>query len=743
MRFAALWVVLIAIALAFGFIWGRHSGLAEGEGILEACEDSSVTTLVPQRSQPQRQPPTTLPLLESAHLGVLPTTRTMLRAAPLADPMAAPPQAPAPRDANGVLTGVVLWADKSPLAGAIVVAEPDEPWNLMVTRDRPIDGTVYRPDPTLSVLNSRRKEGWLAANRIETTTDDDGRFRFEGLDARREHWVSAYAEGAEIDGGGGRFTQSACGKDVALTAVPVAAVTFKLRLPDGSEPDAAIVDDRPAEGTEDACKRNWFRVSPAVALKTGKRSVCIWSEVGAEEFASGAIVVDVTDGGPIEPIEVRLEPRLAITGRLVVPPGELLDGNSVMIMKYADSGPPDDDRMRAEAQSVAIRKSTGAFTLRPVGPGRYAVMVDDAFGVTRQRTVVDVVDRSVDVEIVLTPAPASSYIRIKVLANDGSTVTDASVRDRETSTEAVLQADGSYVLARHLALDLSSCRRIAGSRFLRVASATLGTAVVEYAPETDQEVVVRLAAPANLRLELVGRCADEETQYGCYLSGAWHQESLESADAARAEFVSGGLQPGDYFISVVRRRGDCTLQLSEPLRIVPGDNRHKVSLPESLTLIVDLSDLTDGTRVRVERFVGKGDSVRCQVNDSSVGDSSRTYRGLIAGRYTATAVDADGETLPMEFEMGGDTSVRLRKGKADSVRIIDPGEALAGHGIVSGDILYGFGDIEWQANPGSAIEAFKAFQGSLDLRVRRNGRDLRIPVAASAVAPARWTPCIR
>jgi len=143
-------------------------------------------------------------------------------------------------DGAGSFRGVVRDTSGAPVAGAVVLASPVRPrrdaYELGASTSeigRAWDGHLpiesYYVEPMTRVLEERRLTR-------TATTDDEGRFVLEGLPAGR-HSLNPFAEGFQ-----GERLEANTGAEVELWLVPIASFEIEPRLPDGSQPERAVIE---------------------------------------------------------------------------------------------------------------------------------------------------------------------------------------------------------------------------------------------------------------------------------------------------------------------------------------------------------------------------------------------------------------------------------------------------------------------------------------------------------------------
>ena len=743
MRSIAPAVVMLAIGFVVGFLVGGRRAADGGEALSSppaAIGDATDSVA----SRPQSE---TLSL-PRAHSEPEPTRRAnsvdtqvlpVITKRQVEDVLAEIP-IESSRDRDGFVTGRIAFADGTPVPKAVVVMEPNKPWDLYELRNRSTNGRPDEADPALALRNSLRERAWARVNRLQTETGEDGRFRIVGLGRARDYWIFAHAAGADVSANGNAYVWVRNGADVSFLAVKTTPVAFSIRFADGAEATAAIIDDSPQDGSRHGRKLNWSRSKPTVDLQVGERTVNAWCEVGGQEFSSDAIRLSVATAASVVPQIVVVRPRLALSGRVVAATGEVLRDYRVHAASFDGATPPVDEAIRRDGWNAGISERQKEFRFTPVSPSRYVVLVSSAENRALARAIVDVIESSENVSIELPPVLAESCVRVRVFDPDGRPITNAGVVDVSTDEGAVAQGAGEYWLARRDA----SAAELAGApaeqnsrRYVRVDAPGFGCRFAEYAPAFDREVVVRFERPASIQVVVRNQqSAEDPPMVRLALRSVPGRggetsipESIDYADfhARDGESVCEGLQPGTGTIFVMhssdRHNGT---RLTRNVAFSSGVNRFVFEFPPTFKVAVDAQGFPEGTHFRAM-------SVAQETNGSAEYDESAAavhgtvvvFEDVPPGRLRILAQCGVTAFVPIDVVVATDTTVSMSPALPNSIRIDAVDASFEAQGFKAGDFLVGFDAADWTSvdEIKTALLRLGRTTAGVPVRVRRAGRE--------------------
>lgn len=298
--------VLVFVATAAAFVAGVAVGLTLGSTDVAAPVKTTETAPLESASatQSDAEPAT------EAHQGGATRTRESTRSA------AAPPQETVaavdpPPAGDGVITGSILTADGTPVAGLEVSAVPTSPPESFPRGDAGELSIEER------VRLYERMLRWNEAAKRTSRSGEDGRYELNGLGnvAYRIGVVSDTYRVQPVDHRSSREARS--GQVVNFEAVLRTGLVLDVRLPDGSAPAEANVR---FEQRNSSVGTGWRASRPRVDVAAGAWKLTVTAGEFSE-FSSDGIDVAVGGATPETPLIVQLAARRGIVLDVVAAEG--------------------------------------------------------------------------------------------------------------------------------------------------------------------------------------------------------------------------------------------------------------------------------------------------------------------------------------------------------------------------------------------------------------------------------------
>ncbi|MBI4569882.1 MAG: hypothetical protein HY719_15930 [Planctomycetes bacterium] len=510
--------------LAGGAVLGAFASQSEPDaarrwpGACAAATESVRETAASVRDEPERMVWSPQPSDEATTPAGAPAARA-LQEAPA--PAATSPEA----NGNEFVKGTVRTQAYEPLAGVRVRIRPDlsPPENRGgQTPVRAIEGEAT------SALLDRIHQRYAWAR--ETTTDRDGRFRFERLPfgwTVVEPRLAGFAFRS-----GGQHSQARVKTSAVLDfiACAVATLDVDIVLPDGSRPpDADIVlEDRDQSSNQRS--HSWTTESPRLPLEPGRWSMRVRGQLpDGTGFNGWKEEIAAPTEGTATKVRIEAVLQADIWGHVDVAAG--LQPGEVTVACRATGGssdgvePPDVNYTRC----VSVSRSEGyQFRFENLAPGAYEVGAAYRCGVSDDGvanadsdwTSVTLGARSVRCEIRLPEIVPPDYLLLRVTDSTGAPAPDARVstyrlssdsaeRDyRDQREEPIPCADGSVWYPRPFEGSPSDDEeRVRGAAVLWVDAGASGEAVVDCPPGT-RRLHVRAQKPAEVNVVIDGYNAE-------------------------------------------------------------------------------------------------------------------------------------------------------------------------------------------------------------------------------------------
>lgn len=649
---------------------------------------------------------------------------------------------------NGAITGSVVDARGNPIVGASVTSDNAfTSWSTKVqSRSTNAVGRGYAGPTDIEEGLARTAEARLRSrrDRRRVATASDGTFRLEGL-RPGQHRLMIQAEGFVF----GNEVHSV-GDEVIAVGEPVAIFTLDVRLPDGSQPDLAII------GTGDDNRPTYYEWKPdAPELRMRERRVRFqvwagdverldWRTVIAE-FASPATALSLAADGQ-GPHEVLLEPAQLL--RVTVDDASSSGPRIPAWMKIipADGArPADKDWTRSEAQTVT-RQETGRFAASGLAAGDYWLgvgrgastpeLVDRITlveGTTRHRVALGELTRSDFLEVTCRTAEGLPVLGVKINA-----VTKAEGGGSSSgNSNGITRGPGVYWVtwsSIYRGYDPANVESVE----LTAKSKAFGDAGVELAPGSSA-VEITFVEPADLELLVTGDLAGK---YAAYLARAEAEgevermnpyfggmRGMESVDAAGRALFSGK-QPGAYVLHVFEgdgRHGRATPLITEDVVLRPGSNAMTVALPTLHDVALHAPKGREGQRFWMRRDDSDGSGAPRTDRNGRLGEDLRcTFEGVPAGRYLVGTWGRSGNQQMTVDVPGGEVVWDPQEPDCLRASPVTAGSAAHEAGLRDGDLVIAIDGKDVDARRGVSVLPIRLMNETLQLTVVRDGRTLNV-----------------
>lgn len=619
-----------------------------GAGYLLFHEDAGTQADGPLTGDPDTQRPA-----DPAAL----TSGTTLKGRAAADPIASALQAvrmPEREVGTGVIHGRVTDRTGQPVAGVhITLSAIAGTGRYAWLRPDP------RQDPDAALLQQVRQlvdqHRWGRAYRQVTTTDDEGRYRFEGVTQRR-HTIHAHLEGWQCYPTD-RSQMQGVFPDVTVDLTAVAMARLRLEVSGPGAPTSLYVELRRGGSSSG---QYWAAAQPILDVQPGTWDV--WVRGGAEGMRAGPYPVTL-EAGVVETLVVELEPKPVLRLHLKYAPDEVMPLYTY-IMPRPPGDMPTDAVLRARGKqdmrhwlhtsmlSPTAREHVQTFD--DLGEGTYVV------GVARDRStpIVHIEEIAVragvqDHTVEIPPLDPADYVIVGAYGPDGALVQRpqfvtgyrSSGGSSSGGSQVALRSDGRYVVMHHV--HRGATVGADATYFIEVRAPDLGTQRIEYVPGRARELRVDFGSPATVTVEVKGA---QGTPYEGRLGVTFHPESkqqpgLGSGTKADKEgrLVVRGLQPGEYLLRLTLQGSDRRSHAvaETPYTVKAGEQATSIGLPPLYTLTAR------GGAGRVSLSSSGRSDLRIHQSQTADADGAAVFDGLPAGTYRLRSGRLRGEvTLP-------------------------------------------------------------------------------------------------
>ncbi|MCP3919597.1 MAG: PDZ domain-containing protein [bacterium] len=583
----------------------------------------------------------------------------------------------------------------------------------------------------------------------EVRTDADGVFRFEGLD--ETFWqVTAYKEGWVFESQPLSY-RARVGQAVDFQGDPVVSIPVEVFLPDGSQPDEAVlvVERNRGRGRSSGNRFTWTPAEPLLRVRDRRteisaRAVPFESEDANDAFVyrSPSAVYTPEPGAQPAPMRFDLVARSGIQGRVIQSDnGVRARSMRVYAMPIAAAEKPDLERLRESERNTYLRSGAG-FQFVDLPPGKWVVGVGRSYA--SPISVHEVVEVGSGIEECLLEMPAIDFSRsivATVRGADGAALDGVSFRfshkgpdgSSRHGMQPMRMADGRYLLdvpsdAFAAYFETTPPETTFG---LRISHDSYGEQSVPL-KKGQTSVETTFVVPAEVTVSIdgyVGSGYEGRLSVGIQRRGDGRSSSPDNNDAG--VFRLSPQEPGSYKVRLLlqstgRRRSDNEIA-SVDVELEAGSNSVRLTIPALYSLSLHGPDLAPGTTVRV---YGTGGSFGRE--EARLGEDRRaSIDELPAGRYRVQARGSKRVELEVDVPCGI-VVLEHRERTALRVSISDAAGAIAKAGFREGDLVIGAGGEEFE----SERDFMRVLGGSgdtVDLLVLRGKRTLRITLTREAI----------
>lgn len=540
-----------------------------------------------------------------------------------------------------------------------------------VARDRLLKSADIGQDaPELSMEETLRKAAQrytdARARRFQATTDVDGRFRFTGLPENDFHF-EAYKRDYIVRPRNEQAWSVPAGSEVNFVATALVEVTVRITLPDGTEPNEAVVLCGVVRGGRTREDRwawspsgNVLRLPATEVELTATVDVASISSVDVDEadMRSEGVVLRLTPGTP-RAVDLVLEGRSGIRGRVLFPKDMVPASNVLIRLLALGSATEVNLASLAEAEPVQWVQGLGDFAFLDIEPGFYAL------GITRSWNAPVEVNQIVEVGggiescvLELPPIDPADYLVARVFGPDGSQLRDVRFRFRHEREDGGSSSfgvgglpgeDGSYFTS----VPLHSRASYYGEptsleRFsLEAEHEQHGTKVQELTPGQG-EVEFRFSEAAQLEVFVAGYQGGD---YGGRVAIEVRNELERSARLPRGDPESVGpsavvrldaLVPGVYELALVLREPGSRHYsryaiTTETVEVRAGENFARITMPTLYPLEVVVPLAGESTRLSLHVIEGEDGAMTSRGRASCDAKGRALFDGLPAGEYALYA----------------------------------------------------------------------------------------------------------
>ncbi|MDF1836328.1 MAG: hypothetical protein P1V35_00535 [Planctomycetota bacterium] len=661
---------------------------------------------------------------------------------------------------EGVIFGHVADMDGNPVAGVVVRLTGRAERNRTSSVSKVGKGAPERPSLKETVRKAAQGYHESRARNQETTTDANGDYRFEEL--LDQSWsASAYLKGhlVEVDGGSNRMR---VGSELDFIAKPVIQVPVQVLLPDGMQPERAVIDLNRKGKVRQRRSYDWTPDEPFLRVVPGRYEVRAYShdERGNDlaELASKETKLQVKLDETPEGLTLELAPRLGISGFLKAEKG-FHNRSSCTVRMLALTADQEVDLKALKNSDTTEWAQVGTrFSFPDLEPGRYVIGVGrDWSSPIVAHEVIELVDQMAEMDLTIPAVDRSHSIRVLALDVDGVPVDDVRFnisesgagRSNSRGLDSMRDGDSGYLLTlpdRYTENYFGKNK----SDLTYALSAThedFGTSKVDLT-RGQTEVSITFQVPGTLAVTIPGylgsgregrvtvsakKKSDEEEHY---FYG--HEKGNVDVDGvSRLE----GLEPGLYVVTMVVNPAKQDDHSWTPGRTVNsaefevrgGENSMRLVMPTLYDLRVHWADAEEGTTIQLQSRESANNPFGFgqMTFDSSL---TVTWTDLPAGDYTLQSYGGESSAMEITVPCGELEFVPMLI-NAMRVSITDSEGDLAKVGLRDGDLIIGADGKEFQDQSelmavGQVIQSktaevdFIVLRGNTRVTVRIAGADI-------------------
>ncbi len=531
------------------------------------------------------------------------------------------------------------------------------------------------------------------ADRRDATTDANGQYLF--ADLREGRWaLHAWCEGFDLAAIGD--AQVRPDATVDFVAVPVVPLEFAVELPDGSTPDAALIQVKRAGEKNVRRSEAWSREHPRIALVVGDWE--LKATLGDPEqgpawpdyLASDPLNVTVAADLAPQVLSFRLKGSPGIRGDVRFGGASPRRTAIVKILPIAAGAEPD---LKLLAQSHPANNNwvrDGKYVFKELAPGRYVVGTSRGW---RDRilshAVVDVGDSMVVQDLEIPALDPATCVVAKVKDPKGRMMDDVTFtiefKSEESSSsggvEAERRADGSWLIpldpvndessdlgttwAPGTKVEITARSERFGERMVEITSSATRTVEIQFGESASLVATVSgysgSGYEGRVRLSLVRRSEGEQHSYfGSDREGV-------GADGTQK---FGPVEPGAYRLALtIQQRGgnpwESTQAAVVDVTLASGANHATIEIPTLYSLTIEVQSGAKGSVQLSSVHEDDEDGMYGWHRVAVDAQGRATFTDLMAGEYTvyfssSSSSSSDDSDQLDQLGYGGDTSNSMR-----------------------------------------------------------------------------------
>ncbi len=464
------------------------------------------------------------------------------------------------------------------------------------------------------------------------------------------------------------------GMTINFVARRVLSVPVRVLLPDGSLAKEAVVvsnvDPTWRTGQQTTRSHPWTPDDDALRLAAYEIELRAFAGVpldlsardldAAADFRSPPVLIQLAHGVPEGPVELRLEGRAGIRGRVVFAEDRVKPSHaSVRLLRLSVGERVDLDKLMY-AEPKAWAKDGEEFAFLDLAAGRYAVGIKRTNNghVTAHR-VVDVGSTIMRCDLEVPPIDPRDFLVVRALGPDGEPLDrmqfefrwkgeSESRYDGGSRQGRVRDTDGTYYLAIPQGVRSAFLGDAPSDDLLQIQAThpKYGSKFPELRAG-QREVTILFSAPARLDVlvtghgdgTFVGRMAVELTRAAKGAEFARRPDRQEVGQENTARFDP--LDPGGYVLSLqVRSRGEWARFRTVATLVVElgsGENSVRLALPRLHGIEVVVPGAEEGSQVQLSPIEGGEKALRRTRIAHCDGGGRVRFEDLPSGEYSVRA----------------------------------------------------------------------------------------------------------
>ena len=645
---------------------------------------------------------------------------------------------------DGAITGQVVDVDGAPMSGVVVLAYDS------TQLPRGTSSRVGGPPPEEKSLDETLEDSaasWASSRskRRRTTTASDGSFAFRDL-ADQPFTLRAYREGFTFTTAGPRTVRP--GATVDLRGRAVHGFPLDLRLPDGSQPEHAVLV---VQAGNDSARYSWSPDDPVLTytkptievtayaeLLPGSRSG--WREGPASVFHSKPLLLDASGiESPVQLLE--LTPRTGLRGRVT---REQPMKRAPEVCAVLVEGTSDFDPSKVPDGAKRVDASTGDYRILDLAVGTYAVgVIPPGTDAIAGHVFVEVTEGIVEVDL-HEPAPdAADHLVVTCLDEHGRLLDDVDFEhsyrsDRGSSSghvSASLAPDGTWWIPLHQFSRHSGGTWDADATVELTASSDLFGPQRHTLSQGQRTLTVHFKRPVRLTVQVAGYADRGNQDFVVWVlpqdaQGGHVQPIAQSKHprgwgdgpriSAEGTVTFTTIPAGSWKVELHTAEqwfGMSTALDSLVVDVGTSDAAATLRIPTLHELVVLAPSLQEGEWLWMRR---EGDGNRNSVNGQVDADGRCVFEGLLTGTYR---IQGNGHSMTVEVP-GPEVLFEAPRTIAYRVAIVDESGTMYQAGLRHGDDIIGWGD--GYLDDGLDPNTFRTIAEGLDLYVLRDGRELTL-----------------